>query len=143
MSVDVADNHLRFTFHRGAPDARTLAFLAGNRGEFTVRTRGGAIWFTDRDIVRATAGVSAQQGLVRISVTPDATRRVRELSQRAVGHTAEVMLDGRVLTTPRVTMPLGGHLEVLVGDVREARQVATILRHGRLPAGVSIVENVH
>jgi preprotein translocase subunit SecD len=82
------------------------------------------------------------QPAVTIRFDSRGTRRFADLTTRFVNHRMAIVLDGVVYSAPVLREPiLGGSAEITGAfSVREAEDLATVLRAGALPARVEVVE---
>ena len=74
-----------------------------------------------------------------LRLTADAARRFGQLTRRALGQMAAVVLDGTVMTAPLIQTPiLGGSLMISGGTMAENRVLAAILAQPALPEQLTI-----
>ena len=76
---------------------------------------------------------------LNLRLTADAARRFGQLTRRALGQMAAVVLDGTVMTAPRIQTPiLGGSLIISGGTMAENQVLAAILAKPALPEPLTI-----
>lgn len=69
-------------------------------------------------------------------------KKFAKITSDNVGKPFAVVLDGKVITAPRINTPILGGSGIITGNftVKEANELALLLRSGALPAPISIVE---
>jgi preprotein translocase subunit SecD len=79
---------------------------------------------------------------VELTLTSDAARRFDELTGANVGRRLAIVLDGTVYSAPVIRERIPGGVASITGNftVKEARDLAIVLRAGALPAPVSLIE---
>lgn len=82
------------------------------------------------------------QNEVAIEFTDEGAQKFADLTSANVGRTIAILLDGEVLTAPRVNEPITGGKAVITGsrNLEEAHNLAVLLRSGALPVKVDIIE---
>jgi SecD/SecF fusion protein len=87
----------------------------------------------------AQTGGSAQ---VTMRMNSEGTTDWRRLTNKNVGRRVAIVLDNKVYSAPTVTEEISGGVSSITGqfDVEEARDLANILKAGKLPAPAKIVE---
>ena len=82
------------------------------------------------------------QNEVAIEFTNEGAQKFADLTSANVGRTISILLDGEVLTAPRVNEPITGGKAVITGsrNLEEAHNLAVLLRSGALPVKVDIIE---
>ena len=108
--------------------------------------------FKDEDGNTALSGTDLQnaheqtdqqgQHLVGLEFSPEGGEKFAKLTTANVGKTIAILLDGEVLTAPRVNEPITGGKAVITGQrsLQEAHELAILLRSGSLPVKVNIIE---
>jgi len=90
------------------------------------------------------ANVTYHQGEPAVSFQFNSlgARKFAKITRDSVGKLFAVVLDGEVITAPRINTPITGGAGIISGNftVEEANQVALLLRAGALPAPLEIVE---
>ena len=74
--------------------------------------------------------------MVFVSLGPEATQRVAEVSAERIGARIEASLDGDYLHASTLTWPMGRYYDFEVENVEQARLLAIVLSHGALPVEV-------
>ena len=84
----------------------------------------------------------AGQNLVSLEFSAEGGKKFADLTSKNVGRTIAILLDGEVLTAPRVTEAITGGKAVITGNktLEEAHNLAILLRSGSLPVKVNIIE---
>ncbi|WP_297966238.1 protein translocase subunit SecD [uncultured Anaerovibrio sp.] len=82
------------------------------------------------------------QNLVELEFSPEGGDKFADLTTKNVGRNIAILLDGEVLTNPRVNEPIMGGKAVITGNktLEEAHNLAILLRSGSLPVKVNIIE---
>lgn len=82
------------------------------------------------------------QNEVAIEFTDEGAQKFADLTSANVGRTIAILLDGEVLTAPRVNEAITGGKAVITGsrNLEEAHNLAVLLRSGALPVKVDIIE---
>lgn len=82
------------------------------------------------------------QNQVAIEFTDEGAKKFADLTAANVGRTISILLDGQVLTAPRVNEAITGGKAVITGsrNLEEAHNLAVLLRSGALPVKVNIIE---
>jgi protein-export membrane protein SecD len=70
------------------------------------------------------------------------TRKFAEITAENVGRVFAVVLDGKIVTAPKINSIISGGAGVISGSftTQEAKQVALLLRAGALPAPLEVIE---
>lgn len=79
---------------------------------------------------------------VAITLSDEGAQKFAALTTANVGRQISILLDGEVLTAPRVNEAITGGKAVITGSssLEEAKQLAILLRSGALPVKVSVME---
>jgi len=82
------------------------------------------------------------QNLVALEFSDEGGKKFADLTMKNVGRTIAILLDGEVLTAPRVNEAITGGRAVITGSrtLEEAHNLAILLRSGSLPVKVEIIE---
>ena len=82
------------------------------------------------------------QNEVAIEFSDEGAEKFADLTSANVGRTIAILLDGEVLTAPRVNEAITGGKAVITGsrNLEEAHNLAVLLRSGALPVKVNIIE---
>ncbi|HEY8109043.1 MAG TPA: protein translocase subunit SecD [Patescibacteria group bacterium] len=99
---------------------------------------------TGADFKRANVGFNPQTGEPEINITFDTagTKEFAEMTRRSVGKPIAIVLDGAIISAPRVSQEIGDGNAVITGafQVEEAKDLALQLNAGALPVPVEQVE---
>ena len=99
---------------------------------------------TGKDLKDSKASVDQSgQPVVTLQFNDEGAKKFGELTAANVGKQIAILLDGEVLTAPRVNEPITGGNAQITGskDAQEAEHLAILLRSGSLPVKLEIVEN--
>ncbi|MBE6099762.1 MAG: protein translocase subunit SecD [Anaerovibrio sp.] len=82
------------------------------------------------------------QHVVALEFSDEGGQKFGDLTAKNVGRNIAILLDGEVLTNPRVNEPIMGGKAVITGNksLEEAHNLAILLRSGSLPVKVNIIE---
>ena len=82
------------------------------------------------------------QNVVDLEFSDEGAQKFADLTSANVGRTISILLDGEVLTAPRVNEPITGGKAQITGsrNLEEAHNLAVLLRSGALPVKVNIIE---
>lgn len=82
------------------------------------------------------------QNVVSLQFSDEGAKKFADLTTQNVGRTISILLDGEVLTAPRVNEPITGGSAQITGSrsLEEAHNLAVLLRSGALPVKVNIIE---
>ena len=95
-------------------------------------------------LIDATQGFDQQGGrpVVNIKFDSQGGRRFARTTQENVGKPFAIILDGKVLSAPRINEPILGGSAQISGNftVDSANQLAIALRSGKLPVALKVIE---
>lgn len=82
------------------------------------------------------------QNLVALEFSDEGGKKFADLTSKNVGKIISILLDGKVLTAPRVNEAITGGRAVITGSrtLEEAHNLAILLRSGSLPVKMNIIE---
>ena len=82
------------------------------------------------------------QNLVALEFSDEGGKKFADLTSKNVGRQISILLDGKVLTAPRVNEAITGGRAVITGSrtLEEAHELAILLRSGSLPVKMNIIE---
>jgi preprotein translocase subunit SecD len=97
---------------------------------------------TGRDFVTVSVSKDVfNQPAVFFSLSPAAAARFSEYSAAHVGSQLAIVVDGRVLSAPRIENRIGGEGQITGHfTAQEAEDLAHVLRAGPLPAPVTVLQ---
>jgi hypothetical protein len=101
------------------------------------------MWFSDRDIQEAGAfqNESTRIWVIGIQLRKRAAERLDMLSTRNIGGVIDWKLDGKLLSRAQLRGRIpDGHLVLELESLEQAVLLEVLLKHGRLPVGVSNFE---
>lgn len=128
---------------KGAPPEEMANFLLSHPGAFVVKSRGGTVWFSERDITDAVAGFNDQQmPVINLKLSAEATQRVARLSSREVGNTVSASFDDEILVSATISGPITeGRLQLsLQRSAKEVQLICSILKSGALAAAPKAIQ---
>ncbi len=122
----------------------------GEDGQIVASDGNGSIYLlgktllTGNELSNATSGHD-QLGMPDVSLefNSEGARLFEEATEQTVGRQLAMVLDGEVISAPRVNERISGGRAQITGrfSVEQARSLAIMLRAGSLPVNVSIMEN--
>lgn len=120
-----------------APDAR---ILTGERGYYNVKKQ--AIISGDMLTGAEASFDQMQRPVVNFRFNNLGARRFADVTRENVGKPFAIVLDGKVITAPRINEPITGGAGMISGSftVESANELAMLLRAGALPAPLKVVE---
>ena len=127
----------------GVKDPDKAINVLGKTAMLEFRDEDGKTVLTGSDLKDAREETDQQgQNLVSLEFSPDGAKKFADLTAENVGRTISILLDGKVLTAPRVNEPITGGKAVITGNrsLEEAHNLALLLRSGALPVKVQIIE---
>jgi preprotein translocase subunit SecD len=147
----------RLTFHLVDLDTSVEQALAGNlppgsellpsdegnqtggAGQYVVRKR---VEVSGESLVDAQPTYYQNQPVVSFRFDSVGGRKFGNITRDHVGELLAIVLDGRVISAPRIDEPILGGSGIIRGSftVQEANELAVLLRAGALPAPLEIVE---
>ncbi len=128
----------------GADDAQTVAAAAPLPGapreyklEKKVLMTGGAV--AD---ARVRPGTQMEGPYVELTLNDGGAQDFDRVTGDSVGRNLAIVLDGKVFSAPNIRERISGGKASITGnfDIKEARDLAIVLRAGALPAPIHIVE---
>lgn len=123
-----------------APIGSQVLPMDNGQGKIAVYRR--AI-ITGDQLTKATQGYDQNnQPDIEIEFNSEGAHRFARVTQENVGKPFAIILDGRVLSDPRINEPILGGRAQITGSftVDSANQLAIALRSGRLPIALKVVE---
>jgi preprotein translocase subunit SecD len=121
-----------------------------NEVEVLPQRQGGTIPVQKRVMVAGEDLVDAQPGFDSRTGEPDVNfrfnlrggQRFGQVTSENVGRPFAIVLDGTVISAPRILSPITGGSGQITGDftVEKANELAVLLRAGALPAKLTVVE---
>lgn len=145
MTFNMVDNGAQNTGHAG-PDSTMMDYIRGGEEEggqkIAVRNQ---VSVSGDNLVDAQATTNPQTGEIGVSLRFNniGARKFAEISANSIGKQFAIVLDGKVLTAPvfRSAIP-NGNAEISGGfrSIKEANELALLLRAGSLPAPLKVVE---
>lgn len=98
--------------------------------------------FTGRFLENASVQFTQEGVAVSLDFNSEGADRFGELTSQHVGEQIAIVLDGKVVSAPRVNEPIYGGQAQISGNFsdQEARDLALMLRAGSLPAPLNLIE---
>lgn len=127
----------------GINDPDKAIAVIGKTAMLEFKNEEGESVLTGTDLKDAREQTDQQgQNVVALEFSPEGAEKFATLTTMNVGRTIAILLDGEVLTAPRVNEPITGGHAVITGNktLEEAHNLAILLRSGSLPVKVNIVE---
>jgi len=134
----------RLVAEKGGPGTITLPAaspVAGSKSDYLVEKKvlmsGDAV--AD---ARVRPGTQLEGPYVELILTDRGARLFEQITSENVGRNLAIVLDGRVFSAPVIRERIAGGRASITGhfDIKEARDLAIVLRAGALPAPVKIIE---
>jgi len=103
----------------------------------------GKVVVTGKDLEDAQEAKNPNgSNVVNLSFKPEGTQKFAQATTANVGKPISIVLDGKVLQTPKVTEPITGGKAEITGyaTLPEAHSIAILLRSGALPVKVEVME---
>jgi preprotein translocase subunit SecD len=135
-SVKVTGNLLTASFSGWTPTRKQADFLAQSRGQFRVTLDSdNEVLASERDIVEARPW-SKTTSEIAIRFNDSTAKRLSERTPASIGKYVTVAFDGRVISHPRLSEPLGRDIAISVPSAEAANLMSIVLRSGSYPPGV-------
>ena len=128
----------------GVKDPEQAIAMLGRTAMLEFKDMNGNTVLTGKDLKDSKASVDqAGRPVVTLQFNEEGKKKFGELTAANVGNQIAILLDGEVLTAPRVSEPITGGSAQITGsrDAKEAEHLAILLRSGSLPVKLEIVEN--
>ncbi|MCE2715674.1 MAG: protein translocase subunit SecD [Pseudomonadota bacterium] len=144
MSFHMVDSGAQNTGHAG-PDSTMMDYIRnGDEGAHKIAVK-NQISVSGEHLIDAQATTDSQTGEIGVALRFNnvGARKFAEISANNIGRQFAIVLDGKVLTAPvfRSAIP-NGNAEISGGfrSIKEANELALLLRAGSLPAPLKVVE---
>ena len=128
----------------GVKDPEQAIAMLGKTAMLEFKDMEGNTVLTGKDLKDSKASADQSgQPVVTLQFNEDGAKKFADLTARNVGRQIAILLDGKVLTAPRVSEPITGGNAQITGskDAKEAEHLAILLRSGSLPVKLEVVEN--
>ena len=128
----------------GVKDPEKAIAMLGRTAMLEFKDMEGKTVLTGKDLKDSKASADqAGQPVVTLEFNAEGAKKFADLTARNVGRQIAILLDGDVLTAPRVNEPITGGKAQITGsrDAKDAEHLAILLRSGSLPVKLEIVEN--
>lgn len=114
-------------------------FKAGSTNKYLVQKN---IALGGDQLVDSQATYDSANPVVSFKFNNYGGKKFAEITAENVGKPFAVVLDGKVITAPRINTPITGGSGIITGNfsVKEATELALLLRSGALPAPLEIIE---
>ena len=129
----------------GVKDPEKAIAMLGKTAMLEFKDMDGNTGLTGKDLQDSKASAD-QSGnpVVTLKFNEEGAKKFADMTARNVGKQIAILLDGQVLTAPRVNEPIitGGNAQITGSkDAKEAEHLAILLRSGSLPVKLEVVEN--
>lgn len=115
---------------------------AGPNNEPSVPAEG--LVLTGKELKRADVGFGDQTGApdVRLSFNDEGKARFAKATAANIGNPIYILLDNQLISAPTVQSEITGGEAVITGsfDIKEAKELATLLNGGALPVSIKLIE---
>ncbi len=126
---------------KAPPGARVLPSDRDPNVFHIVRKR---VRVSGEDLIDAQATIGQQRGLpvVAFRFNSRGARRFGDVTRRNVNRCFAIVLDGKVISAPRIIQPILGGSGIITGGftIQTANDLALLLRAGALPAPLTVLE---
>lgn len=137
----------KMTFHLVATptdveEGRSLLRLPSYRGQGEEYTLKREVVLSGDMLVNALSSYMNGDPVVNFKFNSVGSRKFAQLTQENIGRQLAVVLDGRVVTAPRINTAILGGSGVISGNFspKEAEELAILLRAGSLPTPLQVIE---
>ena len=131
----------------GVKDPEQAIAMLGKTAMLEFKDMDGNTVLTGKDLKDSKASADQSgQPVVTLQFNEEGAKKFADLTARNVGRQIAILLDGNVLTAPRVSEPITGGNAQITGskdakEAKEAEHLAILLRSGSLPVKLEVVEN--
>ncbi|MCH3951257.1 MAG: protein translocase subunit SecD [Acidaminococcus sp.] len=128
----------------GVKDPEQAIAMLGRTALLEFKDMNGKTVLTGKDLKDSKASVDqGGRPVVTLQFNDEGAKKFADLTAANVGNQIAILLDGEVLTAPRVSEPITGGNAQITGsrDAKEAEHLAILLRSGSLPVKLEVVEN--
>ncbi len=128
----------------GVKDPEQAINMLGETAMLEFKDMEGNTVLTGKDLKDSKASADQSgQPVVTLQFNDEGAKKFADLTARNVGRQIAILLDGKVLTAPRVSEPITGGNAQITGskDAQDAEHLAILLRSGSLPVKLEIAEN--
>ncbi len=140
--VDPAANAAQVAETKHVPPGDELAYTTDTPPQPIVLKE--QVLLTGQDLVDAKPGFDSRNGEPVVDFRFDAkgAKRFGKVTQENVGLPFAILLDGKVITAPRINEPILGGNGQISGNftVEKATDLAVLLKSGALPAKLTVIE---
>lgn len=130
----------------GTSDPEAAVDILKNTAELEFWDEQGKVLVTGKHLTDAKAESNTAQGSgafdVAISFDKVGAKQFSDATTANVGKTIAIVLDGKAISTPRVSVPITDGNAIIEGDfsAKEAEELAVLLRSGALPVSLKVIE---
>jgi preprotein translocase subunit SecD len=120
-------------------DSKILSDYTLPDSYYTVKNK---IEIEGSSLVGAAAIINNGEAAVSFELDSIGAKRFADITRANVGKPFAIVLDGKVLSAPRIREPIIGGAGVISGgfNLEAAKELALLLRSGALPASIKIIE---
>ncbi|MDR1598332.1 MAG: protein translocase subunit SecD [Oscillospiraceae bacterium] len=123
-------------------DPREILNIIGTPAVLQFFDPDGALIMEGKDVKTARAALVDNQAVVAFELTDEGAVKFAEATQKNIGRTISIQLDGRVISAPTVNSAItggSGYIEGMAG-AQEANQLALLIQSGALPLTIEQLE---
>jgi preprotein translocase subunit SecD len=137
--VDLEADPAEVAAGRAPPGSQVLPSMEEGGAPIAVKRR---TILTGDQLIDAQQSFQEGQPVVSFRFDGAGARRFARITQENVGKPFAIILDGRVISAPRINEPILGGNGIISGSftVQSANELAILLRSGRLPVELTVVE---
>lgn len=128
----------------GVKDPEQAINMLGKTAMLEFKDMDGHTVLTGKDLKDSKASADQSgQPVVTLQFNEEGAKKFADLTARNVGRQIAILLDGKVLTAPRVSEPITGGNAQITGskNAQDAEHLAILLRSGSLPVKLEVAEN--
>lgn len=129
-AITTASSAASVEFRAAAPDPQPgLVAMTPLRGDATVYVEPDPL-LTSADIAGAKVGINREtkQFVVRIIFTPDGAARLTGVTTEHQGELLAIVIDGQLLTAPKIAAPITGREAIIQGKFTRAEAIRLALQ---------------
>jgi preprotein translocase subunit SecD len=132
---------LEFRFLPNSQTSKYQVFMEDRDGGGKIAVE-DEVQMTGDAVDDAQASFNTGQVEVTLILTTEGARTFRKVTTEGVGREMAIILDGQVYSAPRIQEPIGGGRASITGSftLKEADELAVVLRAGALPAPLTVME---
>ena len=127
----------------GINDPDKAIALIGKTAQLEFRDPAEKVLLTGADLKNSSAALNTQsKAVVHLEFTDEGAKKFADATRKNLGKQIGIYLDGEELTKPTVQSVIEGGKAEIIGqkDLKDAQNIALLLRSGALPVKVEVLE---